>query len=103
MIPNEETYVQTQKNTDLVSMVSKYLTLTPGRRADKGTCPFHHDPGQSLMVSAEKNIFKCFGCGQEGGPVEFLMNIKGISRSEAIKQLLQDSFPIPALAAGQNV
>jgi DNA primase len=36
------------------------------------------------MVSPDKNIFKCFGCGKEGGPVEFLMDIEGIKLEEAV-------------------
>jgi len=73
--------VQTQ--ADLVALIGQYLTLTPGRKAHKGNCPFHEDTQQSLMVMAGKNIFKCFGCGQEGGPVEFTMMMNKRRRWEA--------------------
>jgi DNA primase len=37
------------------------------------------------MVSPEKNIFQCFGCGKGGGPVEFVMAIENKTREEAIQ------------------
>lgn len=57
---------------DLVRIVSKYVLLEESRRNLKGRCPFHKDQATSLMVSPEKNIFQCFGCGKGGGPVEFV-------------------------------
>lgn len=57
--------------SDLVQIVSKYVTLQEGRKALKGNCPFHPDQAASFMVSPEKDLFKCFGCGKEGGPAEF--------------------------------
>ena len=53
----------------------------------KGNCPFHTDQNASFMVSGEKNIFKCFGCGKEGGPIEFLMAIQNKSRTHVIESL----------------
>jgi DNA primase len=90
----DETYYNVQTNSDLVYLVGQYLQLSPGRKAHKGTCPFHDDPAQSLMVSPDKNIFKCFGCGKEGGPVEFLKDIKGIKLEEAVNQLLSRLSPV---------
>jgi len=67
--------------SDLVAIISRHITLNQGRKALKGPCPFHDDQTESLMVSPEKNLFKCFGCGKEGGPVEFerLINAKAAS------------------------
>lgn len=90
----DETYYNVQTNADLVSLVGQYLQLSRGRKAYKGTCPFHDDPAQSLMVSPDKNIFKCFGCGKEGGPVEFLMDIEVIKLEEAVNQLLSRLSPV---------
>jgi DNA primase len=56
----------------IVSVVSTYITLEPSRKLLKGNCPFHKDNMNSFMVSPEKNSFKCFSCGVEGGPNEFL-------------------------------
>lgn len=66
---------------DLVQLISAYLPLQESRKVLKGTCPFHPDNGSSLMVYASRNQFKCFGCGIEGGPDEFMRAIgkSGIS------------------------
>jgi DNA primase len=77
--------------TDLVKIITSYLPLVEGRRQLKGKCPFHADTSTSLMVSPQKNIFKCFGCGIDGGPVEFVMMYENKSRAEAI-QYLADSM-----------
>ena len=68
--------LQAKTNTDIVSIVSKYVLLNESRNILKGNCPFHQDSGNSLMVSPIKNIFKCFGCGKEGGPYEFITLIE---------------------------
>lgn len=70
---------------DLVKIVSRYILLEQSRRNLKGRCPFHKDQATSLMVSPEKNIFQCFGCGKGGGPVEFVMAIEHKTREEAIQ------------------
>jgi DNA primase len=72
---------------DLVRIVSKYVLLEESRRNLKGRCPFHKDQATSLMVSPEKNIFQCFGCGKGGGPVEFVMAIEHKTREEAIQMI----------------
>lgn len=75
--------------TDLVRIISSYLPLHESRKQLKGKCPFHADTALSLMVSPEKNIFKCFGCGKDGGPVEFVMFYENKSRPEAIQFLAE--------------
>ena len=64
---------------DLVKIVTSYLPLQESRKVLKGTCPFHADNGSSFMVYASRNHFKCFGCGIEGGPEEFLTAIEHYS------------------------
>lgn len=82
----EDTYSRT--GLDLVSIVSKYILLAESRKNLKGRCPFHPDQGTSFMLSPEKNIFKCFGCGKDGGPIEFIMYMENKTREEAIEQLI---------------
>jgi DNA primase len=82
----QEQNIQTiQTKADLVKIVTAYLPLTESRLVMKGNCPFHPDSTHSFMVSPAKNIFKCFGCGKEGGPVEFIMAIQNKKFEEAVK------------------
>ncbi|NNE27929.1 MAG: DNA primase, partial [Saprospiraceae bacterium] len=52
-----------------------------------GLCPFHDEKTPSFTVSPSKNIYKCFGCGKGGGPVQFIMEHDQLSFPEAIRFL----------------
>lgn len=54
-----------------------------------GLCPFHNEKTPSFTVSPTKNIYKCFGCGKGGNPVNFLMEHEGFNFPEAIRFLAQ--------------
>ncbi|MFD0763296.1 CHC2 zinc finger domain-containing protein [Mucilaginibacter lutimaris] len=78
---------------NLVEIAKKHVLLLQSRKALKGRCPFHTDETTSLMIIPHTNMFKCFGCGAEGGPVEFLMRIENKSRNEIISRLAKQNFP----------
>jgi len=52
-----------------------------------GLCPFHHEKSPSFSVSPSKNIYKCFGCGKAGGPVQFIMEHDSTTFPDAIRYL----------------
>ncbi len=52
-----------------------------------GLCPFHNEKTPSFTVSPAKNIYKCFGCGQGGGPIQFLMEHDSMTYPEALRNL----------------
>lgn len=52
-----------------------------------GLCPFHNEKTPSFVVSPGKNIYKCFGCGRAGGPVQFLMEHESFAFPEALRYL----------------
>lgn len=68
-------------------VVGDFLNLKRSGSNLKGLCPFHDEKTPSFMVSPSKNIFKCFGCGQGGGPVQFAMEHEKYSYPEAIRYL----------------
>jgi len=59
-------------------MIAAHVQLRQSRRMLRGDCPFHQDIAESFMVYPSKEIFKCFGCGLEGGIAEFSEAIRGI-------------------------
>ena len=61
-----------------------------------GKCPFHADDTASLVVTLAKNLWHCFGCQCGGGPIDWVMKLKGISFRHAVELLKDDS----SLAAG---
>jgi DNA primase catalytic core len=62
-----------------------------------GRCPFHDDAEASLVVTAAKNLWHCFGCQVGGGPIDWVMKSRGVSFRHAVELLKAD----PSLAPGQ--
>jgi len=61
----------------------------------KARCPFHEENTASFTVTPAKNLWRCFGCNAAGGPIDWVMKLKGISFRHAVEVLKEDS----ALAA----
>jgi len=76
---------------DIVDIISKYVHLKPAGKGFKGLCPFHEEKTPSFMVSPEKQLFHCFGCGEGGNVFNFLMKYEKISFFEAVKMLAKKS------------
>lgn len=75
------------ENTDMVELVSPYVKLSKQGKNYKGLCPFHNEDTPSFVVSQEKHLAHCFGCGKGGNPIQFLMDIKLISFNEALTEI----------------
>ena len=69
--------------TDMVGLVSEYVTLQKRGKNYFGLCPFHDDQSPSFSVSPSKKIAKCMSCGEGGNPINFLRKIKNISFEDA--------------------
>ncbi len=58
-----------------------------------GRCPFHEDSTASLVVTPQKNLWHCFGCGAAGGPVDWVMRTRGLSFRHAV-EVLKENTPV---------
>ena len=76
-----------KEETDIVAVIRGYVTLKPAGASFKGLCPFHREKTPSFNVTPSLNIYKCFGCGEGGDVISFLMKIEGISFPEALETL----------------
>ena len=76
---------------DIVDIISEYVHLKPAGKGFKGLCPFHGEKTPSFMVSPEKQLFHCFGCGEGGNVFNFLMKYEKLSFFEAVKMLAKKS------------
>lgn len=76
---------------DIVDIISEYVHLKQAGKSFKGLCPFHGEKTPSFMVSPEKQLFHCFGCGEGGNVFNFLMKYEKISFFEAVKMLAKKS------------
>ncbi|HUW24610.1 MAG TPA: CHC2 zinc finger domain-containing protein [Patescibacteria group bacterium] len=72
---------------DLVQFISEFLPLKKAGRNFKGLCPFHAEKTPSFMVSPERQIWHCFGCGAGGDVFGFLMQMERIEFGEALRLL----------------
>lgn len=73
--------------TDIVDLVSAYVTLRRQGRRYVGLCPFHSEKTPSFTVDRERGLFYCFGCGAGGDVFEFVMRAHGLSFPEALREL----------------
>jgi DNA primase len=78
-----------KSRVDIVELASEFLTLKKTGRNYLGLCPFHQEKTPSFTVNREKQIFYCFGCGEGGNAISFLMKISNKSFPEAIKELAE--------------
>jgi len=78
---------EVQTRTDIVELISAYIPLKRAGRNFKAVCPFHGEKTPSFMVSPQKQIFHCFGCGEGGGIIQFLMMYEKVSFVEAVEIL----------------
>jgi DNA primase len=63
-----------------------------------GRCPWHDDREASLVVSPAKNLWHCFGCQIGGGPIDWVMKLRGVSFRHAV-ELLKADLPTSRLAS----
>ena len=80
---SDEKITEIIDRTDMVGLVSEYVTLQKRGKNYFGLCPFHDDQTPSFSVSPSKKIAKCMSCGEGGNPINFLRKIKNISFEDA--------------------
>ena len=86
MIP-QQFIEEVQSRTDIVELISGYISLKKAGRNFKAACPFHGEKTPSFIVSPQKQIFHCFGCGEGGGIFQFLTLIEKVTFPEAVEML----------------
>lgn len=86
-----QTIFETVKVEDIVG---DFVKLTRRGVNYIGLCPFHNEKTPSFTVSPAKNIYKCFGCGEGGNAVNFIMELEQLSYPEALKSLAK-KYNIP--------
>jgi len=72
---------------DIVEIISGYIPLKKAGNNFKANCPFHHEKTASFMVSPERQIYHCFGCGESGNAFRFLMRHERMEFPEAVEML----------------
>ncbi|NBI06998.1 DNA primase [Senegalia massiliensis] len=84
---NDEVINEIRDANDIVEVISSYVDLKKAGTNYKGLCPFHNEKTPSFMVSPSKEIFHCFGCGEGGDVITFLMKHRNLNFIEALETL----------------
>lgn len=86
----EEDIAEVREKTRIDDVISAYVTLRPaGGGALKGLCPFHDEKSPSFNVNPARAFWHCFGCGEGGDVISFLMKIDGLSFIESVERLAE--------------
>ena len=81
---------------DIVDVISEYVILKPSGRGYFGLCPFHSEKTASFHVSPERQIYHCFGCGEGGNVISFVMGMEHVEFVEAMEHLAERAgVPLP--------
>ena len=75
-----------RQSVNIVDVISSYIPLTKKGKNYFGVCPFHDDHSPSMSVAEDKQIYKCFSCGEAGNVFKFIQEYENISFLEAVKK-----------------
>jgi len=79
-----------REKCDIVDYISRYVNLKKRGSNYIGLCPFHKEKTPSFVVSREKKIFHCFGCGEGGNLFQFISKIEAKSFYQVITELARE-------------
>ncbi len=85
----EEVIEKIKEANDIVDVISESVPLKKSGKNYWGLCPFHQEKTPSFSVTRDKQLFKCFGCGEGGNVITFVMKSKNLPFNEAIKVLAE--------------
>ena len=87
MFYSDEIVEEIRAKSDIVAVISGYVSLKKKGANHWGCCPFHNEKTPSFAVSESKQMYHCFGCGESGSVFTFLMKYENYSFPEAIRVL----------------
>ena len=76
---------------DIVGLINKRVPLKKAGKDYKACCPFHEEKTPSFTVVPTKQIYHCFGCGESGGIIDFIMKFDHLAFVEAIETVAGES------------
>jgi DNA primase len=75
----------------VADVVGRRVRLTRKGREHLGLCPFHKEKTPSFTVNDEKGFYHCFGCGEHGSAIDFVMKTEGLSFPETVERLAAEA------------
>ncbi len=87
MFYSEDIIEQVRTENDIVDVIGDYVKLQKKGSSYFGLCPFHNEKSPSFSVSPHKQMYYCFGCGEGGNVISFLMKYENYTFIEAMEFL----------------
>ena len=84
---DEEWLNKLREANDLVALMSTYMPLKRMGRKYWANCPFHHEKSPSLCINEDEQYYHCFGCGESGNVISFVMKMESLDFLDAINFL----------------
>lgn len=89
MYYSEDIIEEVRSRNDIVDVIQGYISLKQRGSTFSACCPFHQEKTPSFHVSRSKQMYKCFGCGEGGNVITFVMQYENMTFPEALKVLAQ--------------
>ena len=99
---SSSTIDEVNDRTDLVSLIGEYTRLERRGTDWWGCCPFHNEKTPSFHVVPSRKMYHCFGCGQGGSAINFVMEVEKLGFMDAVVQLAKRSG-VEVIYEGNNV
>ena len=89
MLFNEDIIKMVLAKNNIISVIKEYTKLEKNGKYFIGLCPFHKETVPSFCVDYTKKTYYCYGCGEGGNVINFIMHVKKCSFEEAVCFLAQ--------------
>ncbi|MEW6720484.1 MAG: DNA primase [Thermodesulfobacteriota bacterium] len=86
---SESTIREVRDRAEIVEVISETVPLSRAGANYRGLCPFHREKTPSFFVHPTRQAYKCFGCGEGGSVIDFLMKSRSLSFSDAVEELAE--------------
>ena len=83
----QTTIDEIRDRADIADVIGRFVDLKRAGVNFKALCPFHDEKTPSFVVSPDKQIYHCFGCGRGGNVFSFIMEMSGVTFPDAVREL----------------
>ncbi len=78
-----------RRKAKIDEVIGSYIPIIKAGRQFKAVCPFHDDHSPSMSINTDKQIYKCFVCGNGGNVFTFVKNYEQVSFPQAVKRVAE--------------
>jgi DNA primase len=82
-----EVTAEVRSRANILEVIAEHVVLKRAGKEYKGRCPFHDEKTPSFNVRPTHGTFHCFGCGEGGSVIDFVMKIEHLGFVEAVERL----------------